>query len=68
MPYLGLLIENLHSYVDDFLSYSISSLANNNDIEAMCQELFITECTRRAQFQKGKQKMGVELIKEMLNG
>lgn len=66
MPYLDLLIENLHAYVDDFLSYSIHSLSQEHDIDSMCQELFIQECQWRAQFQKNKQSMDEALIKQML--
>ena len=44
MPYLSLLIENLYSYVDEFISYMIHCMANGKDINGMCQELFVKEC------------------------
>lgn len=67
MPYLSLLIENLHSYVDDFLSYAIHTLAEGHDIESMCQELFVKECEWAATFQKKKQPIDEGLIKQVLN-
>lgn len=67
MPYLNLLIENLHSYVDDFLSYAIHSLAKGHDIESMCQELFIKECKWNATFQKKNRPLDSELIENMLS-
>lgn len=66
MPYLTLLIENLHAYVDEFLSYAIECLADEHDIESMCQELFIKECQRRALFQKSKNPMTTKLVEEIL--
>lgn len=67
MPYLNLLIENLHSYVDEFLAYAIHSLSIGHDIESMCQELFVKECKWNATFQKGKKEMDVDLIRAMLS-
>ena len=66
MPYLSLLIENLHSYVDDFLSYAIHTLAEGHDIESMCQELFVKECEWAATFQRKKQPIDDALIKQIL--
>lgn len=66
MPYLHLLIENLHSYVDDFLSYAIRSLSEGRDIESMCQELFVKECRWNAKFQKNKRPLDSNLIAQML--
>ena len=66
MPYLRLLIENLHSYVDDFISYSIHTLSKGHDIESMCQELFVKECKWNTEFQKGKSPLNEVLIGKML--
>ena len=67
MPYLHLLIENLHSYVDEFLSYSIRSLDEGHDIESMCQELFVKECRWITCFQKRKRALNCDLITQMLS-
>lgn len=66
MPYLSLLIENLHSYVDDFLMYTIHSLAKGNTIETMCQELYLEECDWISCFSKNKQTLSEDLIEKML--
>lgn len=66
MPYLSLLIENLHSYVDDFLFYSIHSLSKGLDIDSMCQELFVKECSWNAKFQRKKCQLDSSLIQDML--
>lgn len=57
MPYLNLLVENLHTYVDDFLQYAIHSLAKSHSLESMCLELFAQECEFMEQFQRGKEKV-----------
>lgn len=44
MPYLSLLIENLHSYVDDFLDYMINGYVSKQGKEIIYQELFLNEC------------------------
>lgn len=67
MPYMRLLIENLHSYVDDFLSYSIRSLSEGHDIESMCQELFVKECRWNTYFQKNNRQLDGDLITQMLD-
>lgn len=67
MPYLGLLIENLHSYVDDFLSYSIYALSKGHDINSMCQELFSKECEWIAMFSGKKGSLNSDIISEMLS-
>ena len=54
MPYLKLLIENLHSYVDEFINYIIYALSQSKDISSMCQELFVKECKWNRAFQKGR--------------
>lgn len=56
MPYLDLLIENLHSYADDFLEYTIESLSRNRSIDNMCQELFVNECDWISDFSRNKSK------------
>lgn len=66
MPYLNLLIENLHSYVDDFLSYTIHSLSEGNDVLSMCQDLYISECGWIESFTKSKAPITAEEISEML--
>lgn len=67
MPYLHLLIENLHSYVDDFLSYAIRNLSDGHDIESMCQELFVKECRWNNTFQKKSRPLDSNLILQMLS-
>lgn len=67
MPYLDLLIENLHSYVDDFLSYAIHNLSNGHTINSMCQELFAKECEWIADFSKKKAVMNIEMVIKMLS-
>ena len=61
-PYLSLLVENLHSYVDDFLLYVIHSMAEGKNINSMCQELFVKESKWDSEFlQKGtKEKTKVK--------
>ena len=67
MPYLELLIENLHSYVDAFLEYVINNLANEHNIESMCQNLFIKECNWVSTFRKRKQRLDESMIEMMLS-
>jgi hypothetical protein len=67
MPYLSLLIENLHSYVDVFLSYAIHSLAEKKNIETMCHELFMKECKWNASFPRNKEPLTKEQIQYMLS-
>ncbi len=66
MPYLRLLIENLHSYVDDFLAYIIHSLAKGNSIDSMCQKVFIEECQWNEGFSKSKKPITADQIRKML--
>lgn len=66
-PYLNLLIENLHSYIDDFLEYTVQNLANGNTLASMNRELFSRECEWMEQFQRGKEKkLNEDIIKKML--
>lgn len=66
MPYLTLLIENLHSYVDDFLNYVIHEFSKGRDISSMCQELFVKECKWNSLFGKQKEQLTSNYIREML--
>lgn len=67
MPYLPLLIENLHSYVDDFISYVIHSMSNGTDINGMCQELFVKECKWNSTFPRLKDAITEDQIKYILS-
>jgi hypothetical protein len=67
MPYLPLLIENLHSYVDDFLAYAIHSLAKKKSIDTMCQELFTKECKWNASFPRQKEPITREQVEYILS-
>lgn len=66
MPYLTLLIENLHSYVDDFLEYTVQSLANGHTINSMCQNLFAKECEWLADFANKKANYDEEKVQKIL--
>lgn len=66
MPYIDLLIENLHSYVDDFLSYVIHNLAEGHTINSMCQQLFAKECEWLSDFSSKKSTMSPNVIVKML--
>lgn len=66
MPYLDLLIENLHSYVDDFLSYVIHNLSDGHTVNSMCQLLFAKECEWGADFQRAQGPMTIQTISKML--
>ena len=67
MPYLALLVENLHSYVDDFLSYVIQGLSTGPDINSLCQELFAKECDWVADFSNRKAVMTADVVTKMLS-
>ena len=67
MPYLNLLIENLHSYVDDFIEYVIKSLNSGHTIESMCQELYIKECNWNSKYSRKKKGLNTDIIKELLS-
>lgn len=67
MPYLNLLIENLHSYVDEFIEYVFISVSKGNTIESMCQGLFIKECQWNAQFSRDKNELNSDTITAMLS-
>lgn len=67
MPYVDLLIENLHSYVDDFLTYTTHNLAKGHTINSMCQELFAKECEWIADFSNKKAEMNLDMVMKMLS-
>lgn len=67
MPYLNLLIENLHSYVDEFIEYVFMSISEGNTIESMCQDLFIKECQWNTQFSRNKNELSADTITAMLS-
>lgn len=64
MPYLDLLVENLHSYVDDFLNYSLQMLSKGHSLDSMCQELFVKECIWEKNYSANK---GIPLSAEHIN-
>lgn len=66
MPYLTLLIENLHSYVDDFLEYTVQNMANGHTINSMCQNLFAKECEWLADFANKKENYDEEKVQRIL--
>lgn len=67
MPYLELLIENLHSYVDDFLTYVLHSFSEGHDINSMCQMLFAKECDWVTEFSNRKAEMNETVIEKILS-
>ena len=66
MPYLTLLIENLHSYVDEFLEYTVQNMANGHTINSMCQSLFAKECEWLADFANKKVNYDEEKVQKIL--
>ena len=64
---IALLVENLHSYVDDFLSYVIHGLSTGHDINSLCQELFAKECDWVADFSNRKAVMTADVVTKMLS-
>jgi len=66
-PYLKLLVENLHSYVDDFLNYTFKCLAKGHNLESMFQDLYAKECDWKHCFERDKKtKVNPQLIETML--
>ena len=55
MPYLALLIENLHYYVDDFLEYVMEALSNGLTLYNMELDLFVKEQEWMKHFDKKKE-------------
>lgn len=69
MPYLPLLIENLHSYVDDLLSSTLQAYSEGKTFETMCQELYSDECDWIEKFgSRSKAENTEETIKQALYG
>ena len=66
MPYLSLLIENLHSYVDDFLDYIIRNLSDGITVNTLSQKLYVDECEWNSGFVNKKEKINIETIDKML--
>lgn len=69
MPYLSLLIENLHSYVDEFLNFIIDGFVNSKNKDLIFQELFVKECEwiRIMAKNKTKESLNTKLIKYILS-
>ncbi len=67
MPYMKLLIENLHSYVDDFLAYVIQARRQGFNQITMTHELYVKECVWQTHFQSRSATLTKELITEMLS-
>ena len=66
MPYLPLLIENLHSYVDTFMNYFIDEFAKNKGKEQIYQELFLKEYELLLKINNKKELVDFETIKHLL--
>lgn len=62
-----LLIENLHSYVDEFINFVIHESSQGKDISSMCQELYVKECKWNATFKRGEKELTSDDIKMMLS-
>ena len=62
MPYLALLIENLHYYVDDFLDYVMEALSNGLPLYNMELDLFVKEQEWMKYFDKKKEPIVKEDI------
>lgn len=67
MPYLSLLIENLHSYVDDFIDYMIHSFIESKGMELIYQELFLKESEWIANMNVKKASVDSETIDYLLS-
>ena len=66
LPYLGLLVENLHTYVDDLLDYVIQTVIDGGTLETMRHELFIKECEWMSVFTRKKAPIDSKIITLML--
>ena len=66
MPYLKLLVENLHAYIDDFLDYTIQASADKWTIESMYQEAIVQESAWLDLFGGKKEKISSIHIEQML--
>ena len=67
MPYLSLLIENLHSYVDDFIDYMIHGFIESKGMELIYQELFLKESEWIANMNVKKASVDSETIDYLLS-
>ncbi len=63
MLYLPLIIENLHSYVDDFLDYMIDGFAEGKSKDIIFQELYLREFEWDAKMNVKNDKVDEETIK-----
>lgn len=61
MPYLSLLIENLHSYVDEFLNFIIDGFVNSKNKDLIFQELFVKECEWIGTMSKNRTKESLDI-------
>ena len=66
MPYLKLLVENLHAYIDDFLDYTIQAAADKWTIESMYQEAIVQESEWLNLFGGKKENISSIHIEQML--
>lgn len=66
MPYLPLLIENLHSYVDEFLKFIIDGFISSKNKDLIFQELFVKECEWVRMMTQNKSKKAKENIDNKL--
>ena len=62
MPYLKLLVENLHSYVDEFLEYVILNYSRGHSLNSMMLEIF----TRETEWVDIFNRRGKELNREII--
>ncbi len=67
MPYLSLLIENLHYYVDDFLDYVLLNVSSGTSIESICQKLYVEECEWIKCFKNKKELVNQADIRKLIN-
>lgn len=60
MPYLSLLIEYLHSYVDEFLNFIINGFVTVRNKDLIFQELFVKECEWIIKMTENKNKENID--------
>jgi len=66
-PYLKLLVENLHSYVDEFLEYVIVKFTHGESLNSMMLELFTREAEWIEIFTKKNKPADKEIIDFLMN-
>ena len=66
-PYLNLLIENLHSYVDTFMDYIIDGFYSGNGKEQIYQELFLKECNWLAKIKVKNKPIDEEIVEYLIS-